>query len=68
MFLRLLRVVVGSLVAVINVQAPNHGRALRILSDSDTTQNIIRAAYTEGSLVASKTPDGRHYPDLPRVI
>ncbi|TMC15613.1 MAG: hypothetical protein E6J34_21650 [Chloroflexi bacterium] len=59
---------IGALVAVINVQAPNHGRARRILSDPDTTQNILHAAYTEGSLTAPKTNDGRHMPEHIRMI
>jgi hypothetical protein len=59
---------IGALVAVINVQAPNHGRIKRILSDSETTRNILRAAYTEGSLLASKTIDGRHIPEHVRLI
>jgi hypothetical protein len=59
---------IGALVAVINVQAPNHGRARRILSDPDTTQNILHAAYTEGSLTAPKTIDGRHMPEHINMI
>jgi hypothetical protein len=59
---------IGALVAVINVQAPNHGRVRRILSDSETTRNILRAAYTEGSLLASKIIDGRHIPEHVRMI
>ena len=58
---------IGALVAVINVQAPNHGRARRILSDPDTTQNILRASYTEGRLTAPKS-DGRHRPAYIRMI
>ena len=48
---------------MINVQAPNHGRARRILSDPDTTQNILRASYTEGSLTTPKTINGRRMPE-----
>jgi len=59
---------VGALVGVINVQAPNHGRARRILSDPDTTQNILHAAYTEGTIMSPTTEDERHRPEHIRMI
>ena len=59
---------IGALVVVINVQALNHERVRRILSDPNTTQNILHAAYIEGSLTASKTNDERHMPEHIRMI
>src|SRR5271170_5710984 len=63
--LRLLRAVSGALVSVINVQAPMHGRSesRRILNDPDITQNILRAAYTEGNIITPTTEDERHRPE-----
>jgi hypothetical protein len=34
----------------------------RILTDVDTTQSILRASYTEGTLIAPTTEDERHRP------
>jgi len=55
----------GALVGVINVQAPMRGRSdsKRILNDPDTTKNILRAAYTEGTIIAPTTEDERHRPE-----
>ena len=53
---------------MINVQAPNHGRARRILSDPDTTQNILHMSYTEGSLTAPKMINGRRMPENVSMI
>ena len=65
LFLRLLRAVSGALVSVLNVQAPMYGRSesRRIVHDPDTTQNILRAAYTEGTIIAPTTEDERHRPE-----
>jgi len=63
LLLRLHRAMIGALVAVINVQTPNYGHSRCILSDSETTQHILHAAYTEGSLITLKTTDGRHIPE-----
>jgi hypothetical protein len=35
----------------------------RILVDADTTQSILRASYTEGTLIAPTTEDERHRPE-----